>query len=150
MQGHPERRLRRREDRADLIGREFALQDDPSACQFGFGVFEVVDFISEMADDRSLSILEHWHAETGSARLDELQPRATDEQKLQVDVAGENTLAKSSAINGVARPSDGFVDIAHDDSDVIQPEQLHGPQSSLSRCFQLLTGYGLCSQWTPR
>ena len=26
----------------------------PSACQFGFGVFEVVDFISEMADDRSL------------------------------------------------------------------------------------------------
>jgi len=34
---------------------------------------------------------------------------------LQVDVAGENTLAKSSAVNGVARPSDAFVDIAHDD-----------------------------------
>jgi hypothetical protein len=41
---------------------------------------------------------------------------------LQVDVAGGNTLAKSSAIDGVARPSDGFVDIAHDDSDVIYPK----------------------------
>jgi hypothetical protein len=41
---------------------------------------------------------------------------------LQVDVAGENTLAKSSAINGVARPSDGFVDIAYDDCNVIQPK----------------------------
>src|SRR5260370_27594654 len=41
MQGHPERRLPRREDRADLVGLEFALQDDPSACQFRFGVFDV-------------------------------------------------------------------------------------------------------------
>jgi hypothetical protein len=41
---------------------------------------------------------------------------------LQVDVAGENTLATSSAINGVARPGDGFVDVAHDDRDVIQPK----------------------------
>src|SRR5580700_10317305 len=122
MQGHPERRLRRREDRADLVGLEFALQNDPSACQFGFGVFEVVDFISEMAYDRSLAILELWHAETGSADLNQLQARFTEQQKLQVDVAGENTLATSSAINGVARPGDGFVDIAHDDCDVIQPK----------------------------
>jgi len=44
----------------------------PSACQFGFGVFEVVDFICEMSDDRSLPILELWHAETGSADLNQL------------------------------------------------------------------------------
>jgi hypothetical protein len=75
-----------------------------------------------MADDRSLAILELWHAETGCADLNQLQARFTAEQKLQVDVAGENTLAKSSAINGVARPSDGFVDIAHDDCNVIQPK----------------------------
>src|SRR4029078_400861 len=144
MQGHPERRLRRREDRADLVGLEFALQDDPSACQFRFGVFEVVDFISEMADDRSLAILELWHAETGSADLNQLQARFTEQQKLQVDVAGENTLATSSAINGVARPGDGFVDVAHDDRDVIQPKQPHGPQSSfVSLCFLLLTDTGV-------
>src|SRR5260370_42194001 len=82
MQGHPERRLRRREDRADLVGLEFALQDDPSACQFRFGVFEVVDFISEMADDRSLAILELWHAETGIADLNQLQARFTEHQTL--------------------------------------------------------------------
>ena len=99
VQGHPERRLRRREDRADLVGLEFALQDDPSACQFRFGVFEVVDFISEMADDRSLAILELWHAETGSADLNQLQARFTEQQKLQVDVAGENTLANGCAID---------------------------------------------------
>ena len=33
-----------------------------------------------------------------------------------------NTLANSSAINGVARPSDGFVDIAYDECGVIQPK----------------------------
>jgi hypothetical protein len=122
MQGHPERRLRRREDRADLVGLEFALQDDPSACQFRFGVFEVVDFISEMADDRGLAILELRHAETGSADLNQLQARFTEQQKLQVDVAAAKTLAISSAINGVARPGDGFADVAHDDCDVIQPK----------------------------
>ena len=74
-----------------------------------------------MADDRSLAILELWHAETGSADLNQLQARFTEQQKLQVDVAAENTLAVSSAINGVARPGDGFVDVAHDDCDVIQP-----------------------------
>jgi hypothetical protein len=41
---------------------------------------------------------------------------------LQVDVVGDKTLANGSAVNGVARPSNGFVDIAHDDSDVIQPK----------------------------
>src|SRR5260221_14280702 len=122
MQGHPERRLRRREDRADLVGLEFALQDNPSGCQFGFGVFEVVDFISEMADDRSLAILELRHAETGSADLNQLHARFTEQQKLEADVPGENTLADSSAINGVARPGDGFADIANDDCDVIQPK----------------------------
>jgi hypothetical protein len=39
---------------------------------------------------------------------------------LQVDVAGDKAPTNSSAIKGVGRPSDGFVDIAHDDSDVIQ------------------------------
>src|ERR1700756_833482 len=110
MQGHSERRLWRREDRADLVGLEFALQDDPSACQFGFGGFEVVDFISEMAEDRSLAVLELWHAETGRADLDQFQARFTEQQKLQVDVVAAKTLADSSAINGVARSSDGFVD----------------------------------------
>jgi hypothetical protein len=47
-------------------------QDDPSAPQVGFAVFEVVNFISEMAEDRSLAILELWHAETGSADLNQL------------------------------------------------------------------------------
>jgi len=72
LQRHAERRLRRREDEADLVGLDLALQDDASACQFGFGFFEVVDFNSEMADDRGLAALELWHAETGSADLDQL------------------------------------------------------------------------------
>src|SRR5260370_26150653 len=72
LQRHPERRLRRREDEVDLVGLDLALQDDASACQFGLGVFEVVDFNSEMADDRGLAPLELWHAETGSADLDQL------------------------------------------------------------------------------
>ena len=46
----------------------------------------------------------------------------TKYQKLQVEVVGDKTLANSSAINGVGRPSDGFVDIAYDDCDVIQPK----------------------------
>jgi len=41
---------------------------------------------------------------------------------LQVDVVGDKTFANSSAINRLARPSDGLVDIAHDDSNVIQPK----------------------------
>src|SRR5229473_2766113 len=110
------------EDEADLAGVDLALQGDASACQFGLGVFEVVDFNPEMADDRSLAILELRHAETRTADLNQLQGRFTALQNLQVDVRGDETLANSSAINGGARPSDGFVDIAHDDSDVIQPK----------------------------
>src|SRR5579862_4035152 len=72
LQGHPERRLGRREEEVDLVGLDLALQGDASACQFGFGVFEVVDFDSEMADDRGLAVLELWHAETGGADLDQL------------------------------------------------------------------------------
>jgi hypothetical protein len=41
---------------------------------------------------------------------------------LQVDVVGDKPLANSSAINRLARPSDGLIDIAHDNSDVIQPK----------------------------
>jgi hypothetical protein len=75
-----------------------------------------------MADDRSLAILELRHAETRIADLNQLQGRFTAQQNLQVDVSGDKTLANSSAIKGVARPSEGFVEIAHDDSDVIQPK----------------------------
>src|SRR4029077_2042172 len=106
----------------DLVGLDLALQDDASACQFGFGVFEVVDFNSKMADDRGLAALELGHPETRSADLDQLQGRFAAEQNLQVDVVGNKTLANRSAINGLARPGDGFVDIAHHDSDVIQPK----------------------------
>src|SRR5579871_116828 len=53
---HPERRLRHREDEADLTGVGLALQGDASARQFGLGVVEVVDFDSDVADDRSLAI----------------------------------------------------------------------------------------------
>src|SRR6476619_794762 len=63
LQGQAERGLRFRADPVDLVGLAFALQDDPSPCQFSFGVFEVVDFNSDMADDRSLAILELRHAE---------------------------------------------------------------------------------------
>jgi hypothetical protein len=41
---------------------------------------------------------------------------------LQVDVVGDKTPANRSAIKGLACPGDGLVDVAHDDSDVIQPE----------------------------
>ena len=74
----------------------------------------------------SVKMLRHYHElgllEPVEVDVDSGYRRYAAEQKLQVDVAGENTLAKSSAINGVARPSDGFVDIAYDDSDVIQPK----------------------------
>src|SRR5229473_6123638 len=110
------------EDEADRFGVGLALQGDASACQFGLGVVEVVDLNPEMADHRSLAILEPRHAETRMADLDQLQGRFAGHQNLQVDVVGDKTLANGSAVNGVARPSDGFVDIAHDDSDVIQPK----------------------------
>src|SRR5579862_1910763 len=105
LQGHPERRLRGGEDEVDLVGLDLALQDDASACQFGLGVFEVVDFDAEMADDRGLAVLELWHPETGCADLDQLQGRLAGRQNLQVDVVGDKTLADRSAINGLARPS---------------------------------------------
>src|SRR4029077_1909495 len=72
LQGHPERRLRHREDEVDLVGLELPLQEDASACQFGLGVFEVVYLNSDMADDRSLAIHELGHAETSSADLNQL------------------------------------------------------------------------------
>src|SRR5579859_3636197 len=77
VQRHPERRLRRREDVVDVVGLVFTLQDDPSAFQFGFGVFEVFNLKSEMAEDRSLAILQFGHAKTGSADLNQLQLRLT-------------------------------------------------------------------------
>src|ERR1700758_3449620 len=93
LQGHAEGRLRRREDEVDVVGLDLALQDNASACQFGLGVFEVVDFDSEMADDRGLAVLELWHAETCSADLDQLQGRFAGQQNLQVDVVGDKTVA---------------------------------------------------------
>src|SRR5579872_5592907 len=73
LQRYAERRLRHGENEADLAGVELALQGDASACQFGLGIVEVVDFNPEMADYGSLAILEPRHAETRLANLDQLQ-----------------------------------------------------------------------------
>jgi hypothetical protein len=51
---------------------------------------------------------------------------------LQVDVVGDEALAHSSAVSDVPRPSDGFVDAAHDECDVIQPNNVHGTVLSVS------------------
>ena len=89
----------------DLVGLAFALQDDPSACQFSFGVFEVVDFNSDMADDRSLAILELRHAETGSADLSQLQSARPEQGEGIVTGDVVNTAARiqsAAPVGGVA------------------------------------------------
>src|SRR4029077_4300670 len=110
------------EDEADVAGVDLALKGDAPACQLGLGAIEVVDLDPVVADDRSLAILELRHAEARIADLDQLQGRLASRQNLQVDVVGDKPIADSSAVKRVTRPSDGFVDIAYDDSDVIQPE----------------------------
>src|ERR1700756_2972932 len=101
-------------------------------------VIQVVNFNPVMADDRWLAILELRHTETRIADLDQLQGRFAGHQNLQVDVVGDEPLANSSAVERVARPSDGCVDIANDDSDVIQSKQLHDLSAPSSSWFALL------------